>query len=73
MNGRARVDGEFLKGAEARSIVQLKGHRAVGRARASVYNAIPIGGVKRLVEYMKESEVKLGCLGTSTIDPKRTF
>jgi phosphoserine aminotransferase len=55
-----KLDGEFLKGAEARSMVQLKGHRAVGGMRASIYNAMPIEGVKRLVEYMREFEAKHG-------------
>ncbi len=55
-----KLDGEFLKGAEARGMVQLKGHRAVGGMRASIYNAMPIEGVKRLVEYMKEFEAKRG-------------
>jgi phosphoserine aminotransferase len=55
-----KLDGEFLKGAEARGMVQLKGHRAVGGMRASIYNAMPIEGVKRLVEYMREFEAKRG-------------
>ena len=50
----------ILKGAEARGVVQLKGHRAVGGMRASIYNAMPIEGVKRLVEYMREFEAKRG-------------
>ncbi len=37
-----KLDGEFLKDAEARGMVQLKGHRAVGGMRASIYNAMPI-------------------------------
>ncbi len=41
-------------------MVQLKGHRAVGGMRASIYNAMPIEGVKRLVEYMREFEGKRG-------------
>jgi phosphoserine aminotransferase len=53
-----KLDAEFLKGAEERGMVQLKGHRAVGGMRASIYNAMPIEGVKRLVEYMKEFEAK---------------
>ncbi len=36
----------------------VKGHRAVGGIRASIYNAMPIEGVKRLVEYMREFEAK---------------
>jgi len=39
-------------------MVQLKRHRAVGGMRASIYNAMPIEGVKRLVEYMREFEAK---------------
>jgi phosphoserine aminotransferase len=54
------LDAAFLKGAEARGMVQLKGHRSVGGMRASIYNAMPIEGVKALVEYMKEFEAKHG-------------
>jgi phosphoserine aminotransferase len=54
------LDSEFLKGAEARGMVQLKGHRSVGGMRASIYNAMPLEGVERLVQYMKEFEQKHG-------------
>jgi phosphoserine aminotransferase len=54
------LDGAFLKGAEARGMVQLKGHRSVGGMRASIYNAMPIEGVRALVAYMKEFEVQHG-------------
>jgi phosphoserine aminotransferase len=54
------LDGEFLKGAEARGMVQLKGHRSVGGMRASIYNAMPIAGVQTLVAYMKEFEARRG-------------
>jgi phosphoserine aminotransferase len=54
------LDGEFLKGAEARGMLQLKGHRSVGGMRASIYNAMPIEGVKALVEYMQEFEKQHG-------------
>jgi phosphoserine aminotransferase len=54
------LDAEFLKGAEARGMVQLKGHRSVGGMRASIYNAMPIEGVQALVTYMKEFEKKYG-------------
>jgi phosphoserine aminotransferase len=54
------LDAEFLKGAEARGMVQLKGHRSVGGMRASIYNAMPIDGVQALVSYMKEFEQKHG-------------
>jgi phosphoserine aminotransferase len=54
------LDAPFLKGAESRRMVQLKGHRSVGGMRASIYNAMPVEGVKALVEYMKEFEAKHG-------------
>jgi phosphoserine aminotransferase len=54
------LDAEFLKGAEARGMVQLKGHRSVGGMRASIYNAMPIEGVQQLVSYMKDFEAKHG-------------
>jgi phosphoserine aminotransferase len=54
------LDGEFLKGAEARGMVQLKGHRSVGGMRASIYNAMPESGVRALVDYMREFEAKHG-------------
>ncbi|MGH8701116.1 MAG: 3-phosphoserine/phosphohydroxythreonine transaminase [Burkholderiales bacterium] len=50
------LDAEFLKQAERRSLTQLKGHRALGGMRASIYNAMPIEGVKALVEHMREFE-----------------
>jgi phosphoserine aminotransferase len=50
------LDDAFLQGAEARGMVQLKGHRSVGGMRASIYNAMPLDGVQRLVDYMKEFE-----------------
>ncbi len=54
------LDSAFLKGAEARGMVQLKGHRSVGGMRASIYNAMPIEGVQALVGYMKEFEASHG-------------
>jgi phosphoserine aminotransferase len=50
------LDEAFLKGAQARGMLQLKGHRSVGGMRASIYNAMPVEGVKALVAYMKEFE-----------------
>ncbi len=47
------LDEAFLKGAQARGMVQLKGHRSVGGMRASIYNAMPIDGVRALVAYME--------------------
>jgi len=52
----ARLDEPFLKGAAEAGMVQLKGHRSVGGMRASIYNAMPIEGVQKLVEYMREFE-----------------
>jgi len=54
------LDGGFLKGAEARGLLQLKGHRSVGGMRASIYNAMPLEGVQVLLDYMKEFEKKSG-------------
>ena len=54
------LDGAFLKGAEERGMMQLKGHRAVGGMRASIYNAMPIEGVRALCDYMKDFERKRG-------------
>ena len=56
----ARLDDEFLKGAAKEGMVQLKGHRSVGGMRASIYNAMPIEGVQRLVTYRKEFERRHG-------------
>jgi len=50
------LDEAFLKGAQARGLVQLKGHRSVGGMRASIYNAMPIAGVQALVDWMREFE-----------------
>ncbi|MEZ8823224.1 3-phosphoserine/phosphohydroxythreonine transaminase [Vibrio amylolyticus] len=50
------LDGEFLKQAENRGLAALKGHRAVGGMRASIYNAMPIEGVQALVKLMEEFE-----------------
>jgi phosphoserine aminotransferase len=47
---------DFLAGAKARGLMQLKGHKSVGGMRASIYNAVPLEGVKALVEYMLEFE-----------------
>ena len=54
------LDEAFLKGAQARGLVQLKGHRSVGGMRASIYNAMPIAGVQALVDWMREFEKQHG-------------
>lgn len=46
----------FLAGAKAAGLLQLKGHKSVGGMRASLYNAMPIEGVRALVEYLREFE-----------------
>jgi len=56
----AALDEPFLKGAKERSLLQLKGHRSVGGMRASIYNAMPIEGVRALVQYMREFEKSHG-------------
>lgn len=50
----SRLDGEFLKQAQQNGLLQLKGHRSVGGMRASIYNAMPLEGVEKLVTFMKE-------------------
>lgn len=52
-------EAEFLEFASSRGMVGLKGHRSVGGFRASIYNAMPVEGVKALVEVMKEFETKI--------------
>jgi phosphoserine aminotransferase len=54
------LDAAFLKGAQALGMLQLKGHRSVGGMRASIYNAMPVEGVRALVAYMKEFEARHG-------------
>ena len=56
----AALDAPFLAGAKERRMLQLKGHRSVGGMRASIYNAMPIEGVRALVDYMREFEKRNG-------------
>jgi phosphoserine aminotransferase len=56
----ASRDEAFLQGAKERGMVQLKGHRAVGGMRASIYNAMPIEGVQTLVSYLEDFERRHG-------------
>ena len=51
---REELDAAFLKEAEAAGLMALKGHRAVGGMRASLYNAMPLEGVRALVAFMKD-------------------
>ena len=48
----------FVKEAEQAGFVNLKGHRSVGGMRASIYNAMPVEGVEKLVAFMKDFEEK---------------
>lgn len=54
--GGKELDAQFVKGAEKRGLLSLKGHKAAGGLRASLYNAMPIEGARALVNYMKEFE-----------------
>jgi phosphoserine aminotransferase len=54
------LDSIFLEQAEERGLMNLKGHRSVGGMRASIYNAMPIEGVRDLIDFMKEFEIKNG-------------
>ncbi len=51
---RAGLDEAFLAGAGERGLVQLRGHRSLGGMRASIYNAMPIEGVRALIDYMRD-------------------
>jgi phosphoserine aminotransferase len=54
------LNDAFLAGAKERSLLQLKGHKSVGGMRSSIYNAMPMEGVRTLVDYLKEFEKKHG-------------
>ncbi len=56
VTGNAELDAKFVKEATAAGFVNLKGHRTVGGMRASIYNAMPIEGVKALVAFMEQFE-----------------
>ena len=58
VTGDADLDAAFVKAAAAEGLVNLKGHRSVGGMRASIYNAMPVEGVKKLVAFMKDFEAK---------------
>ena len=50
------LNNDFLAGAKAAGLLQLKGHKSVGGMRASIYNAMPLAGVQALVDYMADFE-----------------
>ena len=52
------LNAKFVAEAAKAGFVNLKGHRSVGGMRASIYNSMPIEGVEKLVEFMKEFEQK---------------
>ena len=56
VTGDKDMDAKFVKEATEAGFVNLKGHRSVGGMRASIYNAMPIEGVEKLVEFMKKFE-----------------
>ena len=56
VTGDEELDAKFVKEATAAGFVNLKGHRTVGGMRASIYNAMPIEGVEKLVAFMEEFE-----------------
>ena len=58
VTGNDELDAKFVKEATEAGFVNLKGHRSVGGMRASIYNAMPIEGVEKLVEFMKDFEAK---------------
>ncbi len=60
VTGDEELDAKFVKEAAAAGFVNLKGHRTVGGMRASIYNAMPIEGVEKLVAFMKEFEKQNG-------------
>lgn len=56
VTGNADLDAKFVSEAAAAGFVNLKGHRTVGGMRASIYNAMPVEGVEKLVAFMKDFE-----------------
>ena len=56
VSGDAELDAKFIAEAASAGLVELKGHRSVGGMRASIYNAMPIEGVEKLVEFMRDFE-----------------
>ncbi|MBR0085325.1 MAG: aminotransferase class V-fold PLP-dependent enzyme, partial [Lachnospiraceae bacterium] len=56
VTGNDDLDAKFVKEAKEAGFENLKGHRTVGGMRASIYNAMPIEGVEKLVAFMKKFE-----------------
>ena len=60
ITGDEELDAKFVKEAKEAGFENLKGHRSVGGMRASIYNAMPIEGVEKLVAFMREFEKNNG-------------
>ncbi|MCD7909472.1 MAG: 3-phosphoserine/phosphohydroxythreonine transaminase [Clostridium sp.] len=60
VTGDEEMDALFVKESKAAGLENLKGHRTVGGMRASIYNAMPMEGVKKLVEFMDDFETRQG-------------
>lgn len=60
VTGNEELDAKFVKEAAAADFVNLKGHRTVGGMRASIYNAMPVEGVEKLVAFMEQFEKENG-------------
>ena len=58
ITGSEELDAKFVKEAKEAGLESLKGHRSVGGMRASIYNAMPVEGVEKLVEFMKKFEAE---------------
>ena len=58
VTGSEELDAKFVKEAAAEGLVSIKGHRLVGGMRASIYNAMPVEGVKKLIDFMKKFELE---------------
>ena len=58
VTGNDDLDAKFVKEAKEAGFVNLKGHRTVGGMRASIYNAMPVEGVQKLVDFMKKFEAE---------------
>ena len=56
VTGDEELDKKFVKAAEEAGFVNLKGHRTVGGMRASIYNAMPVEGVEKLIDFMQRFE-----------------
>ncbi len=56
VTGNDELDAKFVNEAKANGFVNIKGHRSVGGMRASIYNAMPVEGVEKLVAFMKKFE-----------------